>query len=103
MKEKTEFYCHNCEGYIIVELDMSLNGNHVINCPKCDHEHCRVIQDGKITGDRWDSRNQTYHLTTTMSNWSMTSMASTSSSNNIYLMDAWSSSNLTTTGSTKYW
>jgi len=38
-------------------MDMSLNGNHVLKCPNCGHEHCRVVVDGQITDDRWDSRN----------------------------------------------
>ena len=49
--------CHNCGSLMRFELDMGLNGNHIINCPECGHEHCRVIKDGKVTGDRWGDRN----------------------------------------------
>lgn len=55
--EGQEIYCHNCNGYVRFKIDMSLDGNHVLNCPKCGHEHCRVVRNGIITGDRWDSRN----------------------------------------------
>lgn len=55
--ERQELWCHDCERYVQFNLDMSLNGNHVLNCPNCGHEHCRVIRDGKITDIRWDSRN----------------------------------------------
>lgn len=57
MIEKQELYCHNCNRYVQFDLNLSLNGNHVLMCPVCRHEHCRVVEDGKITSDRWDSRN----------------------------------------------
>lgn len=38
-------------------MDLSLNGNHVLKCPNCGHEHCRVVKDGVITDIRWDQRN----------------------------------------------
>lgn len=55
--EAQELWCHNCRKYVQFDLDLSLNGNHVLECPNCKHEHCRVVKDGVITGDRWDSRN----------------------------------------------
>ncbi len=58
MEVRSELHCHECDFYVQFTYDDGLNGNHVIECPKCGHEHCRVIQDGKITSDRWDSRNQ---------------------------------------------
>jgi len=104
MKEITEFYCHECDGYVKVELDYALNGNHVVECPNCGHEHCRVIQDGKITGDRWDSRNQnSYNYGTSTASWSATSMytsssASASASSSSYAQYAITSSWVNTTG-----
>lgn len=50
-------HCHHCGNNMRIELDLELNGNHVIKCPHCGHEHCRVVRDGKITGVRWASRN----------------------------------------------
>lgn len=101
MKRMTEFYCHDCDGYIRVRLDMSLNGNHVVKCPKCGHEHCRVIKNGKVTGDRWDSRNgQTYHIQASSSSYYTTSMyATASSSTAFFLMDSWGN----TTNNTGYY
>jgi hypothetical protein len=57
-EEVTEIHCHECNGYIKFVLDKTKNGNHVLNCPKCGHEHCRVVKDGVVTGDRWESRNK---------------------------------------------
>ncbi len=55
--ESQELHCHACGKYVQFRLDMNMNGAHVLNCPNCDHEHCRVVKDGKITNDRWDQRN----------------------------------------------
>jgi hypothetical protein len=57
MLERQELHCHNCGNYVQFDMDMSMNGNHVLKCPVCGHEHCRVVKDGVITDDRWDSRN----------------------------------------------
>lgn len=57
MIERQELYCHNCGGYVQFDMDLSLNGNHVLKCPNCGHEHCRVVKDGVITDIRWDQRN----------------------------------------------
>lgn len=54
---KTDLYCHECNKNFIAQLDMALDGNHIIECPYCGHEHCRVIKDGLVTGDRYDSHN----------------------------------------------
>ena len=53
-------YRCNCGCYVWFLIDLSLNGNHVLKCPNCGHEHCHVVKDGVITEDRWDSRNETY-------------------------------------------
>jgi len=57
MKERQELWCHDCQQYVQFDIDVSLNGNHVIVCPNCKHEHCRVVENGKVTAIRWDSRN----------------------------------------------
>jgi len=55
--ERQELYCHNCGRYVQFDIDTSLNGNHVIICPNCKHEHYRIVEDGIITKDRWGSAN----------------------------------------------
>lgn len=54
---ETEIYCHGCDKYFRFDLDVTKNGNHVIKCPGCGHEHCRVIKNGRITSTCWDQRN----------------------------------------------
>lgn len=55
---RTDMYCNECTKNFIAKLDFSLDGNHIIECPHCGHEHCRVIKNGEVTGDRWSSREQ---------------------------------------------
>jgi len=74
MNERQELHCHSCNNYVQFDLDMELNGNHVLECPKCGHEHCRVVENGKITGDRWSSRNGN-GLTFTVTNTSFTTIS----------------------------
>jgi len=54
--------CTHCQKNFIATLDMSLDGNHVIECPYCGHEHCRVIKGGVVTGDRWETRSQRHDV-----------------------------------------
>jgi DNA-directed RNA polymerase subunit RPC12/RpoP len=53
---RTDLHCHNCDKMFIGELDYDIDGQHVIECPHCGHEHCRKIEKGIITDDRWSSR-----------------------------------------------
>ena len=52
---RTEEKCTECKKTIVAKIDFDVNGNHKIICPHCGHVHCRVIQDGVMTGDRWSS------------------------------------------------
>lgn len=56
---RTDMHCHECSKTFVALLDYSIAGNHVVECPHCGHEHCRVIENGKITEERWSSRHGT--------------------------------------------
>jgi uncharacterized protein YbaR (Trm112 family) len=110
-KQKQELYCHNCDHYVQFELDLSLNGNHVLACPNCGHEHCRVVKDGKITDARWDQRNGVYPnnslptyriFTTSAATTSIYSNAAGGGSGALFLSDSWANASSVTTGSTTY-
>jgi DNA-directed RNA polymerase subunit RPC12/RpoP len=58
-KVRTDLFCTECSKNFVGEIDFDIDGNHIIICPYCGHEHCRVINNGTITDDRWDSRMQT--------------------------------------------
>ena len=67
--ERQELWCHECDKHVQFDLDLSLNGNHVLECPNCGHEHCRVVKDGVITSERWAQRNgPTIHMSQSTAN-----------------------------------
>lgn len=98
-KERQELWCHNCQHYVQFDIDLNLNGNHVLECPNCKHEHCRVVNNGKITGDRWDSRNGNTGSAFTPTNtaFTTTSTYNTCSSSTFFLYQSWNN-----TSSTQY-
>ena len=65
-----EFYCRGCSGYISVKLNLSLNHEVEIVCPKCkDHKHRRVIRDGKIYENGRFSNEPKEQICPTLSSW----------------------------------
>lgn len=94
--ERQEIHCHGCNKYVQFDIDVSLNGNHVLNCPVCDHEHCRVVKDGIITDIRWDSRNgPTYQISTMTSNvantsiWNVYQTGTQSNASSTFIANMW--------------
>jgi len=73
MIERQELFCHECQNYVQFDIDTGLNGNHVLRCPNCDHEHCRVVENGVITDHRWDSRNPSIAINNSGITWTATS------------------------------
>jgi uncharacterized protein YbaR (Trm112 family) len=92
MIERQELHCHICDKYVQFDIDISLNGNYVLACPNCKHEHYRLVVDGKITDVRWDQINtnlqfyavNTYAITTsstsTYNTYAINSSANTANS-----------------------
>jgi len=60
MPKRSDTYCHDCDRTFISEVDHRIDGRHVIVCPYCGHKHCRIVEDGKITSERWDHVNDSY-------------------------------------------
>jgi len=80
--QRTEIFCHECQNNVRFDLDTEKDGNHVLVCPVCGHEHCRVVRKEVVTGDRWDQRNgvPTYYYTAANST-TMTCSTTASESN----------------------
>ena len=47
-----EFKCHCEKPYIYVWLNTNMDGNYVVRCPTCGHEHYRTVKGGIISDDR---------------------------------------------------
>lgn len=87
---RTDMHCTNCSKNFVARLDFSLNGNHVVLCPWCLHEHCRVITDGEVTEARWESRNGVAtHNVPTSSVWKSDSQPIVTSTAFGFLRDKW--------------
>lgn len=101
-KTRQEIYCHGCQSYIQFEIDLDLNGNHILKCPKCAHEHCRVVRNGEITEDRWGVRRGlqywgSYNITasgisTTSAYFTSTGGTSSASNGSSFLSQSWADS-----------
>lgn len=102
MIERQELHCHNCNRYVQFDVDLELTGNHVLSCPNCGHEHCRVVRDGIITDERWDSRNgpMSYTVSAASITSSTASIDTTSTGSTAFTTDMWLQS--TTASSTGY-
>jgi len=58
MMQLQELHCHECQQYVQFEIDDGLDGEHILNCPKCNHQHYRVVDKGVVTSTRWGSDNR---------------------------------------------
>lgn len=85
----TDESCTNCHKTFRMRVDFNVNGNHVIQCPHCGHHHCRTIKAGKVTGDRWESRNTFEDIPPQGSFWSSTTVAAKTSSAFNHIRDRW--------------
>ena len=54
---RTDMYCTECHKNFVAEIDFDIDGDHIIVCPYCAHEHCRKVENGKITEVRWNTKN----------------------------------------------
>lgn len=87
---RTDLCCTECRRTFIAELDLGLDGNHVIECPYCGHEHCRVVQAGVVTDVRWDSRKPRIDVTVQhRSVWKADSRPARTSTASEFIRQAW--------------
>lgn len=61
---RTDVYCHNCSRNFIAHIDYDLDGDHVVECPRCGHEHFRKIAAGVVTESRFNAANRPDSSTT---------------------------------------
>lgn len=88
--QRTELHCHECSKMFIAELDFDINGDHVIECAHCGHEHCRTIKDGKITDHRWGGRNGGQgNVVSARSTWKSSVIQAKTSSVSHFLRERW--------------
>lgn len=87
--QRTEMHCHQCNKTFVAELDFDIDGNHVVECPHCGHEHCRKIEKGKVTSHRWDGRNDNDIRVNKKSVWKSSVIQAKTSSVSAFLRERW--------------
>ena len=40
-----EFFCNDCDGWILLTLSQALKGRYMVECPNCHHKHPRTFRD----------------------------------------------------------
>ena len=74
MKIFQEFYCTKsgggCGGYILIKLNIDINGVVEIQCPKCGHAHQRYIDKGEIKDQNRHSKSPVQVIESTLAAWS---------------------------------
>lgn len=85
----TDEDCSNCHKMFRMRVNFDVNGNHVMVCPHCGHKHCRTIRDGKVTGDRWDTRNADEDVPPDGSMWSDTTIGAQTSVAFQHIRERW--------------
>jgi DNA-directed RNA polymerase subunit RPC12/RpoP len=87
---RTDLYCHECNKHFIAELDFDIDGKHVVECPHCGHEHCRYIQKGFVSNERWEGRNSNETVKVpTRRVWKHNSLKATTSSASEFIRNRW--------------
>lgn len=57
MSEMQELHCNACGYYLRFKIKPWKNGNLTIVCDNCGHQHCRRVENGVVTSDRWAGKN----------------------------------------------
>jgi hypothetical protein len=75
-----EFYCNDCDGYILVKLNISLNRRIQVKCPSCGRLHPRAVKEGLIVESYHDTTGDTENIVPTKAAYSKTSLLDTRAS-----------------------
>ena len=51
VRELVEFHCNDCNGYFRVNLNLAIEGDFLLVCPKCGREHPRSVRAGRMVGN----------------------------------------------------
>lgn len=44
-RQFTEFYCNDCDGWILLNLNTNLSGDFMVQCPNCGRKHPRTFEN----------------------------------------------------------
>lgn len=86
---RTDLHCTECGKNFIALLDYDIEGNHIVECPHCGHEHCRVIEAGKVTDVRWSSRVQNQEAVRCRKVWKSNVLQAQTNSASHFIRERW--------------
>lgn len=86
---RTSVYCHDCNNTFIATVDYDIDGDHMVVCPYCGHKHCRTIEKGVVTNDRWSSQNSNLIMDRAEKLWTDNSLKMKTSSTSHFLREKW--------------
>jgi DNA-directed RNA polymerase subunit RPC12/RpoP len=107
-----EVYCMECKKYFRFRISEEESGNLEIPCKNCGHMHFRVVEEGRITGDRWaldagDGKpyvpSRDSMVTYAYAGVHTVSMYTSSTSASTFTTDSWSSTTTDATGGGYYY
>lgn len=86
--ERQELYCHDCGKYVRFNVPET-DGNLIVNCPNCSHQHYRVVKNGIITEERWGSANRPTIYASNVITYNISATISTSSITCAFVSSSW--------------
>lgn len=89
--QRTDLSCHSCSRQFVAELDLDVEGDYIIECPFCGHQHYRKVIGGKITESRWgqDSSADRSRLLSPRSVWKSSVIKAQTSTVSHFLRERW--------------
>jgi predicted Zn finger-like uncharacterized protein len=55
-REMIEFECNDCQGFFRINLNLGVDGDFVVECPKCKRQHPRSIKKGEVVAATVEAR-----------------------------------------------
>lgn len=90
---RTDMECHSCreqglKDRFLARINFNIDGNHEIECPRCGHIHYRVVQNGRVTEERYNSSYAT-HKVERRDVWKSETVPIVSSTTAAFIRDRW--------------
>jgi len=97
--ERTRLACHGCNQSFTAELHMEVNGQVEIDCPNCGHPHYRIVQGGRVTGERYYPGMDIMYVATTYTTNNSSASYNDYTGTSSQLYSSWGNAGSTTSGS----
>lgn len=86
---RTDMVCTDCSRVFIAKINFDVNGNHIIKCPYCGHDHHRTITNGIVTETRHGSQSGPNTAVPTERMWASTTMGAVTTTAAEFIRRQW--------------